>query len=225
MAGDKERERQAMPSSIVDYYQARAPEFEAVYDRPERQEDLARLKAWLAEETRGRTILEVACGTGYWTAIAAGTARTIVATDLNPGPLAFARAKGLGAHVTFAEADAFALPDQGAAFDVGMAHFWWSHVSVADQRRFLEHFASKLLPGAKLLMMDNNYVAKSMSPVSRRDALGNTYQVRRLESGAEYEIVKNFPSTADLKRALAPVSVAVEVLQLPYYWALSATLA
>jgi demethylmenaquinone methyltransferase/2-methoxy-6-polyprenyl-1,4-benzoquinol methylase len=213
-----------MGSSITDYYQARAPEFEAVYVKPERQEDLARLKAWLAEEARGRTILEVACGTGYWTAIAADSARAIVATDLNQGPLALARGKGLGAHVRFEEADAFALPDYGMGFDAGMAHFWWSHVSVADQRRFLEHFASRLLPGAKLLMMDNNYVARSMTPISRHDALGNTYQVRRLESGAEYEIVKNFPSTEDLQRALTPVCARVDVLQLPHYWAVSATL-
>jgi SAM-dependent methyltransferase len=213
-----------MRSPIADYYQARAREYERVYDKPERQEDLVRLKAWLAEQARGRTILEVACGTGYWTAIAAGTARAIVATDLNPGPLAIARAKGLGAHVRFAEADAFALPDYEGGFDAGMALFWWSHVLVADQRRFLEHFAAKLRPGAKLLMMDNNYVAQCMSPISRRDALGDTYQVRRLESGAEYEIVKNFPSTGDLQRALAPVCARVNVLQLPHYWAVSATL-
>lgn len=213
-----------MTSSMSDYYQARAREYERVYGKPERQEDLGRLKAWLAEEARGRMVLEVACGTGYWTAVAAGTARAVLATDLNPGPLEIARAKGLGAHVGFEAADAFALPDYGIGFDAGMALFWWSHVSVADQGRFLEHFASRLLPGAKLLMMDNNYVARSMTPISRHDALGNTYQVRRLESGAEYEIVKNFPSTEDLQRALAPVCARVDVLQLPHYWAVSATL-
>ena len=37
---------------------------------------------------------------------------------------------------TFAQADGYALPAYGLAFDAGMAHFWWSHVSVADQRGF-----------------------------------------------------------------------------------------
>ncbi len=135
-----------MQSSMTDYYQARAHEYESVYDKPERQEDLHRLRAWLAEEARGRTMLEVACGTGYWTAVAASTASAIVATDLNAGPLEIARAKGLGAHVRFDQADAFALPDYGVPFDAGMAHFWWSHVPIADQQRFLGHFASKLRP-------------------------------------------------------------------------------
>ena len=213
-----------MSTSMVDYYQARAPEFERVYDKPDRQPDLGRLRAWLADEVRGSTLLEVACGTGYWTSVAAATAKGIVATDFNPGPLEIARAKGLGAHVTFARADAFALPDYGLTFDAGMAHFWWSHVSVADQQRFLEHFVSKLGHGAKILMIDNTFVAGSMAPVSRRDALGNTYQMRRLENGSEYEVLKNFPTHAELQRALGMHCAAVNILQLEYFWAVSAVL-
>lgn len=214
-----------MMPSMSEYYQARASEYESVYDKPERQEDLLKLRAWLAQETRGRTVLEVACGTGYWTAVAAGTAKAIVATDRNSAPLEIARAKGLGAHVTFAEADAFALPDYGVPFDAGMAHFWWSHVSMADQQSFLEHFASKLRASATLLMMDNNYVPGSSTPISRKDELGNTYQVRTLMSGASYEVLKNFPTTADLQNALGGICARVDVLQLPHYWAVSATLA
>ena len=126
--------------------------------------------------------------------------------------------------MTFAQADAFALPDYGLAFDAGMAHFWWSHVSVADQQRFLAHFASKLRQGAKLLMIDNTFVAGSMTAPSRTDALGNTYQMRRLQDGSEYEIVKNFPTAAELRSALERHSTAVNILQLEYYWAVSAAL-
>jgi len=209
---------------MTDYYQARASEYESVYDKPERQEELITLRAWLTLEARGRTVLEVACGTGYWTAVAASTAGAIVATDLNPGPLAIARSKYLGAHVTIAQADAFALPDYGLAFDTGMAHFWWSHVSLANQRGFLEHFASKLRPRGKLLMIDNNHVPHSSTPISRTDAQGNTYQVRMLRSGARYEVLKNFPTTSELQSALSSICTSVDVLQLPHYWALSAML-
>jgi ubiquinone/menaquinone biosynthesis C-methylase UbiE len=207
-----------------EYYQARAAEFESVYDRPERQDDLCQLRAWLAEKVRGYRVLEVACGTGYWTAVAADTAKAIVATDLNPGPLEIARGKGLATHVTFVQADAYALPDHEGPFDVGMAHFWWSHVALADQQRFLAHFASRLGKGAKLLMIDNNLVPGSSGPISRTDDLGNTYQLRKLASGAEYEILKNFPTPAELQKAFGRLCTEVEVLQLPYYWALSGTL-
>jgi SAM-dependent methyltransferase len=212
-------------SSMTDYYQARAYEYERVYHKPERQGDLDRLRTWLADEARGHTLLEVACGTGYWTSVAATTARAIVATDINPAPLEIARAKGLSCGVRFLQADAFALPPYGLPFDAGMAHFWWSHVAVAEQERFVEQFAARLSKGAKLLMIDNNFVHASSSPISRTDALGNTYQIRRLESGGDYEVLKNFPTTADLQRVLAKRCGSVNILQLPHYWAVSARLA
>ena len=74
-------------------------------------------------------------------------------------------------------------------------------------------------------MMDNNHVPGSSTPVSRTDAAGNTYQTRKLGSGASYEVMKNFPATADLESACAGICTRIDVLQLPHYWALSATLA
>jgi SAM-dependent methyltransferase len=213
----------AASRSLVDYYEARASEFEAVYEKPERQAELRFLRGWLAQEVRGLTLLEVACGSGYWTAVAAATAKTILATDCNPSPLELARSKNLGPHVTYARADAFALPTQDCLFDGGMTHFWWSHVPLADQQRFLTHFASKLRKRAKLLMIDNTFAAGS-TPIARRDALGNTYQRRRLASGDDYEILKNFPTSEELRRSLEGSCASVTVLQLEHYWAVSAVL-
>ena len=88
-----------MSNSMEHYYQARAPEFESVYEKPERQADLAKLRSWLEKETRGATVLEIACGTGYWTGVAVAVARAITATDFNAGPLEIARSKGLGPDV------------------------------------------------------------------------------------------------------------------------------
>jgi demethylmenaquinone methyltransferase/2-methoxy-6-polyprenyl-1,4-benzoquinol methylase len=211
-------------TSMSAYYQARARDYEAVYHKPERQSDLAELRSWLTEETRGRTILEVACGTGYWTAVAASAAQSIHAIDLNSGPLEIARSKGLGPNVSFAQADAYALPDLGGEFDCGMAHFWWSHVPKAEQQRFLAHFASKLRKGAELLMIDNNFVAGSSTPISRTDAAGNTYQLRALPTAERHEVLKNFPSTSDIETALGTFCSKVHVLQLKHYWAVSAVL-
>ncbi len=63
-----------MVTGTEKYYRARAQEYDQVYEKPERQADLARLRAWLAPVLDGRRVLEVAAGTGYWTAVYAGRA-------------------------------------------------------------------------------------------------------------------------------------------------------
>ena len=54
-------------TDLVSYYSRRAAEYERIYRRPERQTDLSTLRQMLSDELRGRDILEIACGTGYWT--------------------------------------------------------------------------------------------------------------------------------------------------------------
>lgn len=73
------------------YYAARAPYYDAVYLKPERQDDIAFLRTHLPERLQGRDVLEVACGTGYWTRHIAPLARRMVATDGTAEPLEFAR--------------------------------------------------------------------------------------------------------------------------------------
>ena len=48
-------------------YARRAAVYERVYAKPERQADLRAMKAALPVAFAGRRVLEVACGTGWWT--------------------------------------------------------------------------------------------------------------------------------------------------------------
>ena len=97
-------------STLADYYARRAPEYERIYQKPERQEDLRTLRARVAQTFAGRRVVEIACGTGWWTEILAGTAHSVTATDINDEVLAVARAKGLDrARVSFQRCDAFDL--------------------------------------------------------------------------------------------------------------------
>ena len=68
---------------MEEYYRRRAEEFEAVYDRadPARRAEIKLLSQAAQEALRGRRVLEVACGTGYWTRLVSRTAREITATD------------------------------------------------------------------------------------------------------------------------------------------------
>jgi len=136
---------------MEDYYRERAPSYDHLYRTSEWQDDFAWLQNWVTRRTAGRSVLEVAAGTGFWTAAAARRAEAIVATDYNAEPLAIAAQRGLGAHVTFLAADAYALPVFDRAFEVGMAHLWWSHVDRRRERQFLSQLAARLQAGAELL--------------------------------------------------------------------------
>jgi len=75
------------------YYSARAPEYDSIYLRPERQADLRAVESWLAPRFAAEPVLEIACGTGYWTSFIASSAARIVALDFRPGNPAHRRGR------------------------------------------------------------------------------------------------------------------------------------
>jgi len=204
------------------YYRARASEYDRFYENPERQEDLAQLRDWLTGHARGRTILEVAAGTGFWTQVAAPVAKAIMATDLVPETLAVAANRGLGQHVNWCVADAYALPKFALPFDAGMAHMWWSHVEKQRRFAFLSDLTAHLEPESLILMIDQTYVDGICTPVSRLDEWGNRYTLRKLGDGAVYEIVKNYPSDEELHDAFERFGEDIRIMRLHHFWALTA---
>jgi len=207
------------------YYARRAREYERIYDKAERQEELAWLRARLPALFARRRVLEVACGTGYWTQHLAETAAHVLACDINEPVLEVAREKPIArGRVDFLRADAFTLAGVPAGCDAAFAGFWWSHVRKSDRARFLAGLQAKLAPGALVGILDNAFVAGSSTPISRRDAEGNTYQVRALLSGETHEVLKNFPTDAELAAAVAPFARAAHVERVEYYWLLVLTL-
>ena len=163
------------------YYAARAREYEAIYAKPERQRDLRRLERDIPARLAGRRVLEIACGTGYWTRLLAQSAAHVVGVDASAQTLEVARAKGLPQdRVEFRLADAYALPDELGLFEGAFAGFWWSHVPRARQAEFLACLDRRLVPGARVTLLDNLYVEGSSTPVAETDPQGNTWQRRRL---------------------------------------------
>lgn len=206
---------------MEDYYAQRAREYERIYAKPERQGDLQQLRESIMECLAGRDVLEVACGTGYWTEVIARSARSVLALDLNEEVLELARMKSIPKEqVTFAQADAYALPELPQPFDACFAGFWWSHIPKARLRSFLLGLHEALTPDAKVMFIDNRYVEGSSTPISRRDDDGNTYQNRVIEDGRAYEVLKNFPAEEELRETLQGLADKVQIEFLPYYWKL-----
>ena len=127
-----------MTQEMTAYYARRAAEYERVYTGPRWQDDLARLRPRVAEVFAGRRVFEVACGTSYWTHVAAE----------RPNP-----------------------------------------------------------------------------PASRFDAAGNRYEMRRLQDGERFEIVKNLFDRARLEALLAPHAAAISCRELQFFWLLEYTVA
>lgn len=217
----------ASVAGMADYYARRASEYEQVYLKPERQADIRALEALLAAPFAGRRVLEIACGTGWWTPHGAARAAHWLATDLNPETMAIAQAKAMPAAVEFRRADAYTLDGLRAdeRFDAAFAGFWWSHVPLARLAPWLDTLHARLAPGARVLVCDNRFVAGSNIPVSRRDAEGNSYQARRLADGSTHEVLKNFPTRDEALAVLGPRARDARWTELTYYWLLDYTLA
>jgi len=207
---------------MIEYYAKRAAEYERIYAKPERQSDLTALRKRIGAMFKGRKVLELACGTGYWTEVIAQQAAEVVALDLNEEVLEIARTKKVPAgRVEFTKGSAYEIPGFGRRHDALFAGFWWSHVLRQDLDAFLRHAAAAVAPGALIAFLDNRYVEGSSTPVSRTDAEGNDYQTRRLDDGSTHEVLKNFPDEGELIRraSLAGWGAHVELLQ--HYWLLT----
>jgi demethylmenaquinone methyltransferase/2-methoxy-6-polyprenyl-1,4-benzoquinol methylase len=207
--------------NLAAYYAKRATEYERIYAKPERQADLAVLKARIGKMFAGKRVLELACGTGYWTDEIAGTAAQVTALDLNEEVLAIARTKPNASRVTFVRGSAYEIPDFGRRHDALFAGHWWSHVSLDRLDAFLIHAVGAVAPGALLAFYDNRYVEGSSTPVTRRDEHGNKYQTRRLDDGSTHEVLKNFPDEGELIQRAARHGWGAHVDLLPHFWLLT----
>jgi demethylmenaquinone methyltransferase/2-methoxy-6-polyprenyl-1,4-benzoquinol methylase len=206
---------------MISYYARRAAEYERVYQGPRWQDDLAWIRSRVLDFFAGRRVFEVACGTGYWTRLAAERARSVRATDVNDEALALARAKTYAAPVSFERRDAYAPAEGGERFDAGLAALWLSHVDLARMDEFLRAFHSHLEPDAPVLMFDERGGEDRPTPTaSRLDEAGNRYEMRRLVDGGRFEIVKNLFDRERLERLVGPHGTGLAYRELRFFWVL-----
>lgn len=208
-----------MADDMIRYYALRAAEYEKIYEKPERQEELSVLRRRIEDDFVGEDVLEIACGTGYWTKHVSVGARSIMATDINREVLDIARSKAYpGCHVSFLEADAYYLPQQEKRFTAAICAFWLSHVRRDRIRGFLEDLHTRLRPNALVLLTDNVFAEGSSTPVSRIDTEGNTFQLRTLSDGTQIEVLKNFFTYEELSGFVQGISRDLRIDRLNYYW-------
>lgn len=188
--------------TLKQYYAARAQEYEEIYfrDDAQRQKEQLDIQECIKTLFSGKNVLEVACGTGYWTQFAAETARSITATDCNSEVLDIARQKNYACPVIFNLADAYHLPFAAQTFTGGMAGFWLSHVPKDRINNFLASFHKTLQKGACVFIADNMLVPGVGGELVTKNGDENTYKLRTLKDGTQQEILKNYFTREDLFR-------------------------
>ena len=201
------------------YYTARAPEYDQVYLKPERQSDLREIERWLPPHFAGATMLEVACGTGYWTQFIAQSAAHVVAIDASPETMRVAEHRVPKDKVQFLIGDAYNLPQHLGKFSAAFAGFWFSHVPMAKRKTFLQGLNALLMPGSSVILLDNRYVEGNSSPITGTDSDNNTYQTRQLKDGSMHRILKNFPSEPELQSLLHGIGISGVFSIWQYFWA------
>lgn len=215
-----------MNTDLTQYLTLCAPTYDSYYELEEREEDLDELHERVAEILSGHKVLEIACGTGYWTKTVAETAESVVAIDNNPAMLALAKARGLDT-VQFSLADGLKLPDELVSpgnFTACFAAGWWSLVKREDQERYLTQLRTKLGKDVLLVLLDSSYVDGISDVIARTDLEGNTFFIRTAPNGERFEVMENFPSDSTLRKKLATAARNVRVERMEHFWLLTCRL-
>ena len=149
----------------ISYYRARALEYDEWFfrqGRHDRGEEWNRAWFFEVEDVRedlsrfrpAGEVLELACGTGLWTAQLARYADHITAVDASPEVLKLNRDRLQDDKVRYVRADLFEWrPD--ATYDVVFFGFWLSHVTPERFGAFWDTVRSVLKPGGRVFFVDS----------------------------------------------------------------------
>lgn len=207
------------------FYAKIAAIHDQVYEEEACQDDLDELRDFVAFAVKDHRVLELACGTGWWTEVMAETAEHIVALDINPEMIALAQERGLDQdQVSLRVADAWQLPDDLGKISAVFIGFWWSHVAREEQERFIKQLRAKVGKDVLLVIADDDYVDGISEPIARTDAAGNTFQVRQAPDGEYYEIPKNYMSDSALRKKLASTVREIKIERWEFYFMLTCRL-
>ena len=199
----------------IDYYRARAPEYDQWFHRIGRYdlgaEENARwfgevelVRAALASLGPVNSALELACGTGLWTQQLEPMSSTITAVDASPEMLELNHGRVNSDRVSYVQADLFDWePDR--SFDLVFFGFWLTHVPRDRFEAFWKKVARAVAPGGRVFVVDNLLVP-DFRPLDHSDEdREDGTMTRHLEDGRSFRIVKIFYEPQQLSRMVEPL--------------------
>lgn len=184
----------SISDDIIKYYRDRAKEYEEIYSwrDPYRQKEQNLMEKEIKEFLINSEIIDVGCGTGYWTQKVSEVAKSIIGIDINQSVLDIAYSKKYHCPTEFKIMDAYKLTNFNKYFSGALVTFWLSHVKKEDLNIWINNLHSILKNGAHVFFSDNNYIKDISGELITKQGDSNTYRLRTLNDGRKYLIVKNY---------------------------------
>jgi demethylmenaquinone methyltransferase/2-methoxy-6-polyprenyl-1,4-benzoquinol methylase len=211
-------ELDALLAEQTAYYRARADEYDetSAIDPGSRAQLVAALDAFAP----GGRVLELACGTGEWTAELVRHAADLTAVDAAPEMIALNRRRVGRPDVRYVQADLFTwTPAQ--RYDVVFFSAWLSHVPPQRIADFWERVEASLGDSGRVFVIDELPAAESDERVLTKEPAPAVERV--LSSGARYRAVKVFYSPEQLTSLLVELGweARVQTVGRRFYYAIA----
>ncbi len=240
MSGDQIADQADRDALIVDqiaYYRARAGEYDDTMSQlgryvsmggsvtgregDEDGQEIALLLEALDAMRPFDTVVELACGTGWWTQWLAQQARQVTAVDAAEEMLALNRERVKAANVRYILADVFSWKP-GRQFDLVFFAFWLSHVPRDRFAAFWQLVGDSLADNGRVFFIDELDTGRARGAETRVD--GDAV-LRVLEDGRQFRAVKVFYQPSALEAKLRGLGWDVEVRPAGrrFYWGRSAS--
>lgn len=158
-------------------------------------------------------VLELAAGTGIWTQQLLGSASTVTAVDASAEMLAANQAKVASPRVTYILADLFSWQPE-RVYDALFFGFWLSHIPREQLDAFLRSCWIWLRPGGKIFFVDDiGDLTLAPDAPTRQGQI----EIRTLNDGRSFEIVKNYYKAPDLMAACIRAGFDITIRQTATY--------
>jgi 2-polyprenyl-3-methyl-5-hydroxy-6-metoxy-1,4-benzoquinol methylase len=212
----------------IAYYRARAEEYDQWWLRQGRYDRGPEVEAmWFAEIDQLRAaleafapegdVLELACGTGIWSAELARHADTLTLVDSSPEVLAINAARFSHPRVERVQESVFEWQPT-RQYDVVFFSFWLSHVPLDQFSFFWELVQSCLKAEGRVFFIDSLYDERSTARDHRLHGAAVTTVDRQLNDGRAFRIVKVFYEPTDLAERLRGLGWQADVRSTPTYF-------
>lgn len=210
---------------VAKYYALLGEGIEDKYLEPDMDEDIDDMSIHLGNVLAGHTVLELGCGTGFWTEVAAESAQSVLALDINASLVDIARERPMTeGKVSFRVADALDLPEDIGKFSAVLVSFLWSHLNKKEQEQLLATLRKRLGKDVLMVILDDAFVEGFSETIARTEPDGTTYQILTTPEGERIEVAKSYQSDSALRKRLGTDVKEIKIERIEFFWILTCRL-